>query len=525
MLGGSSAINAHAFLAPAKANIDAWEQLGNPGWDWATVSRYFRKSFTLTLPSDETAKHLALHYVDDESRAAKGPLQLSFPNDAENAWSKAWLDTWADLGFSMSKDPFSGQGTGAYINAESITPDTKLRSFAGNAYLGPALARGNVTVLTGALVEKIIFDTSDPEDIVATGIEYKRDGKTERVKAQETILSAGSIHSPKLLEISGIGGASLLESHAIPLVVDNPNVGENLQNHPMISTAFEAADGIETMDGLMRGEPDALRAAGEAYAKQRGPFANGGTFASAVLPQPQNESDGGGQSIESLLESCSLSSPQHPSSAVEFTKPHAGFVRKVLTTPSESSGVYISLPGYGASRLDGSGGPPPGGQNWFTLIQLLSYPLSRGSTHIRSASISDPTDMDPKYFSHPLDVEILARQTQFAVKAITNTNSPLGKLLKPGGKRNEGAPASFDDLDAVKEYLKSQTVGAYHTTGTCAMMPREKGGVVDEKLRVHGVRGLRVCDASIVPITMRANPQATVYAVAERAADLIKGID
>ena len=160
--------------------------------------------------------------------------------------------------------------------------------------------------------------------------------------------------------------------------------------------------------------------------------------------------------------------------------------------------------------------PPADGAKYFSVAALLTHPLSRGSVHISSASPTAKPDIDPRYLSEALDLEILARHVLFIDSAIVQTE-PLRSLLKP-----TSTPAALKDLDAAKDYVRRSMVGAHHPTGTCAMMPRAKGGVVDAQLRVHGCKNLRVCDASVFPISPRLNPQATVYAVAERAADLIR---
>ena len=153
---------------------------------------------------------------------------------------------------------------------------------------------------------------------------------------------------------------------------------------------------------------------------------------------------------------------------------------------------------------------------------VLSHPLSRGHTHISSPSVSSKPTIDPRYLSHPLDLEIFAQHLRFLETLVVT--EPLASLLKPGGRRNPAfAVIGRDgDLETAKSFLRQATLSNWHPMGTCAMMPREKGGVVNERLIVYGTANLRVVDASIFPVTTRGNPQTTVYAVAERAADLIK---
>lgn len=149
------------------------------------------------------------------------------------------------------------------------------------------------------------------------------------------------------------------------------------------------------------------------------------------------------------------------------------------------------------------------------------FPLSRGSSHINSADVTAKPTIDPRYMTHPLDVEILARLVAY-IDTITKTE-PFAGLLKPGGRRSYGSPEDLTDLGQARAYVKSSTLSCWHPTSTCALLPRERGGVVDPQLRVYGVEGLRIVDSSIIPVQTRGNTQTTVYAVAERAADLIKG--
>ena len=157
---------------------------------------------------------------------------------------------------------------------------------------------------------------------------------------------------------------------------------------------------------------------------------------------------------------------------------------------------------------------------YITLATFLSYPLSRGSVHIRSNSVADKPVIDPNYFSHPLDLETHARHLRY-IETIVSTE-PLASLLTPNRRRSPAFAKVGPDLAAAKDYLRRTMISAWHPVGTCAMLPRDDGGVVDERLKVYGTQNLRVVDASIMPLICRGNTQSTVYAIAERAADLIK---
>lgn len=334
LLGGSSAINGQAFVANSRAAVDAWAGFGSPGWDWATMAPYFRKFHTLHRPSSEAVSdNLRLDYIDDDVRGTDGPVHASFPDEAEDPVPSAWVDTLSRLGYPPSGDPFSGDFTGGYVNAMSIEPDTRTRSDAATAYYEPSKARPNLHVMTGAAAEKLIFSTAAGQDVPrAVGVQFKKEGKSSTLEAsREVILAAGVFGSAKLLELSGIGDRHLLERLNIPVLVDNPNVGENLQDHPNAAVSFEVADGTPTMDGLARQEPEAVGAAMHEYAThKRGPFAVGGNYAGSLVPVPDLvDGPGAEAALEKVLEMADSAAPG------AFSPYHAEFVRSLLGNRAE----------------------------------------------------------------------------------------------------------------------------------------------------------------------------------------------
>ena len=155
-------------------------------------------------------------------------LLVSYPDQSSNEWLSIWKDTLAGLGFPVSGDLFTGQGNGLVVNPESVHPITGQRSYAQNSYLTPALGRNNLSILTEAVVDKIIFKDSTSTEVVVDGVQYIKDGHTKIINAQEVVLAVGAINSPMLLERSGIGSAELLRNLGISTIVDNPNVGEKI---------------------------------------------------------------------------------------------------------------------------------------------------------------------------------------------------------------------------------------------------------------------------------------------------------
>lgn len=213
---------------PSQRDIDNWGALGNDGWSWKALAPYFKKSESFVAPSSQQTSDLLLDYVDPSVHGTTGPIANEFPQ-LYSHFLKAWPRTLEKLGLGVDGDPRNGVALGGYVNLLNIDKGT--RSYAANAYLGPARRRANLKVLTGALVTKIIlYKTRD--GVLVKGVKWSQDGlEKEATVEKEVILAAGSIASPQLLEVSGVGDKKLLGSHGIEVFVDNPNVGENLQDH------------------------------------------------------------------------------------------------------------------------------------------------------------------------------------------------------------------------------------------------------------------------------------------------------
>lgn len=419
----------------------------------------------------------------------------------------------------MSGDPFSGKPMGAFSPLSSIDPTTRERSHAGTAYYGLIADRPNVHVLTGSRVEKIIFDKKEGK-LRASGVLFQRKGVIYSAKARlEVILACGSIQSPQVLELSGIGHASLLSSHGVNVLIDNPHVGENLQDHVVCCIGFEAEDNVRTLDDLVRQDLKAIEAAMREYATtQTGPFASVGIASYAYLPVVEFLSEEGRRTFQTLFNKIiNMTAPGN--SATEL---NLEISKSILKNEDDASGAYLAVPAQRFDPADPASEQPPAvpvDGNFITLGVMLSLPLSRGSVHITSRDSRDKPAIDPQYLSHPLDMEVLARHVRYL--EVIAASDPFRSLLKEHGRRVE-SDSHLNDLDMAKAFLRTYAFSMWHPTSTCSMMPRDKGGVVDGNLRVYGTENVRVVDASVFPLIPRANCQSTVYAVAERASDLIK---
>jgi choline dehydrogenase-like flavoprotein len=513
MLGGSSALNFMMLVYPSKGNIDSWAALGNAGWDFSSLAPYFRKFATVHAPSQMARDVVGLTYHNESLANGAGPIHVSF-SEGYGSTNKAWMKTFADLGLDVSTDPREGQALGAFQQPASIDLATKTRSDAASGYYSPDVARRtNLVVLTEAVVSKVIFGTTGGSDAVATGVEIiTKDGQKKEISARtEVILAAGALQTPQILELSGVGGRDLLEKHGIPVVVDNPNVGEHMQDHPVVCQSFEVAEGTPSGDVLR--DPAVLKALLDMYqASGDGPMGQS-NISIAYTPLVDGSGVVSPEAIKELL-------AQHESS---LTTPAAKAVRRLLESPDEVTFQYLLFP----SQIHIPDTPksmadyilPVLPENYITVMTILNQPFSRGSVHITSGDVAAKPVWKPNYNAHPLDMELLARGVQF-VERLVAPSTPLGGLLKAGGKRLP--EISGAGLDEAKEIVRRRQISIFHVSGSCAMLPREQGGVVDERLRVYGTKRLRVVDASIFPLEPVGNIQSTVYAVAERAADLIK---
>ena len=525
VLGGSSAINYLMATYPSTASLDLWSSLTNSRlWNFSTLAPYYRKFQTFHDPTPATADLLQTSYIDSAIQGTTGPIHTSFYEGAAlSPWQSAWHATFGTLKKTLTTDPLSGVATGGFNNPATLDPQTATRSYSATAYYAPNAQRPNLHLLTNAHVEKIVFSSTDSVP-TATAIRFTHasDPTTPHNLpfTREAILSAGAIQSPQLLELSGIGDPALLSQHSIPLVHANPSVGENLKDHMAAGICKEVAPGAPSLDAFR--DPAILGAAIAAYTTAHtGPLA-GGVCASAFLPTPNTD-------LPALL-----AAHPDPATLPPATAKQNALYRTLLANPTEPSAHYFLLP----AQLDGRNASdakalllPAQPGDYCTIAACLSYPLSRGSVHLTSADPRAHPAIDPQYLASDLDAELYARHLLF-LEELADT-PPLKDLFKEGGRRVPSGPDAqgktspvlgtrLKSVEEAKEYLRVTAATQYHPVGTCAIGVQGEGGVVDERLRVHGVKGLRVVDASVFPGIVRGNPISLVYAVAEMAADLVK---
>lgn len=486
--------------------------LGTLVGGWEDFAPYVKKFHTATGPSEKTRNYLKGLTWSASDQGTTGPVQISFGEDYYLPYHAAWLETFKNLGFELTEDPIKGGGVGAFISPGTIDPVTHTRSHAGVAYYPPSVQqRPNLRVVTNAHVEKVILQ-SDDELVSATGVQVLFSGKRYTIPAnKEVIMAAGASQTPQLLELSGIGDAGLLQSFGVPVIIDNKGVGENLQDHANVSFAYEVAEGMPSADKSR--EPEFKAWAMGMYKAGRG-LLTMMPCVPAFMPHP----DFSNEDLAALVSK--IRDPMQEAKVPGLRRQYREIQQ--LLSKNQPSCQYILSPGQISARAgpgpkDIYGTKYPG--YFISITAILSHPLSRGSVHMQSVGPQAPPMIDHGILRHPADLELLARRAMWMDKI--PQAEPLASMLKKGGKRLHD-PEPVTDLEKAQKLMKELAIPMFHSCGVCSMMPREDGGVVSPRLKVYGTRNLRVVDASIFPIIVRGNIQVTVYAVAEKAADLIK---
>lgn len=523
LLGGSSGINLGVWTHASQRDINDWGELGNEGWSWEEIFPYFAKSEKYIPPSPALVAQYGLSEIDPSLHGQQGPVNNSFPTFYSD-FQSTWDSTYKNLGITLSGDPKSGLALGPYENLVDWDPVTAARSFSATAYYLPNAERPNLRVLTGALVQNVQFAArkSKKEPLTATGLSFTVDGKRFIAKARrEVILSAGTFQSPQLLELSGIGDKRILKPLGIDVLIENCNVGQNLQDHVLFPLGFQTVPGEITQESL---RDPALRAAVFAqYAQNRtGPLATFGPVALLSLSQ--------------ILRSI----PEEPFPIQDFVKyqrlaedtySSGNLSQEDLTFRKQfdengATGQILWMAGginpqfsNSSAKILGPVDPTDGPDHYFSLAGVLEHPFSRGSVHITSTDLAVLPTVDPKYFSHPLDI-LISAAIALHMQALAQTEPLAAKLAGRGTVVQPGY--ELLNLSNAASQVKKNFFTSYHPLGTCAMLPAARGGVVDSRLKVYGTNNLRVVDASVFPLMVQSNLQTLVYAVAERAAEWIK---
>ncbi|MER9403284.1 GMC family oxidoreductase N-terminal domain-containing protein [Mesorhizobium caraganae] len=451
LLGGSSSINAMVWIRGAREDFDDWRDAGNPGWGYDDLLPGFK-----ALEDNEAGA--------DAWRGIGGPLHITDTTNAVHPLTKRYLAAGQQAGLPLNPD-FNGaaqEGVGVY----QISTKNGRRMSAAHAFLRPAMKRANVRVETNALASKILF-----EGRRAVGIEYHQNGETKTARAgREVILSAGSINSPQLLQLSGVGPAALLGGLGIPVIRANENVGAHLQDHVGINYTFKGK--VPTLNQILRPWWGKLLVGMQYILTRSGPLSlsmnHGGGF---FRTDPA------------------------------FSRPNMQLYFQAFSTVIPKSGERPIL----------TPDPWPG----FSIGLSNCRPSSRGEIMIRSSNPLDYPKIVANAYATNADVDEMLAAVKFVRKiaSMPAMAEIIAEEVLPG-------PSIQSDADLITDFRKrSGTV--YHPVSTCRMGPDAGQAVVDPRLKVHGLDGLRVIDASIFPANITGNTNAAAIMTGWKGAELV----
>jgi choline dehydrogenase len=447
LLGGSSAINGLAFVRGQAQDFDTWAQLGNAGWSYEDVLPFFKR-----MESYQGAG-------DDRYRGRSGPVRVTDPPPAGPLF-QALIEAAGQVGIRHNPDYNGAAQDGIVMNQASISGGWRMST--ARCYLDPARRRANLRIVIGAHTEAVLL-----EGRRAVGVRWSgRSGREEALAGREVIISAGSINSPQLLELSGIGQPERLKPLGIEVKHALPGVGENLRDHYAPRTRWQVG---------LRGTTynDTARGLGLIKQALRWAFFNDGLLASVGAP------------MRAFV-----------------------FSREGLAAPDLLLGWVPMFTEHTPN------GPKIAREAGFTCYAHPMRPESRGSIHVTSADARTPPAIHFNFLSAPVDAELTLKAVRIAQSIMTAPAMAPFKLTEqaPGPERTSD--------EALLDWVKATAETTYHPVGTCKM-GTDPMAVVDPRLRVHGIAGLRVADASIMPTLSSGNTNAPSIMIGERAADLV----
>ncbi|MER8437358.1 GMC family oxidoreductase N-terminal domain-containing protein [Mesorhizobium sp. M1312] len=451
LLGGSSSINAMVWIRGAREDFDAWAAAGNPGWGFDDLLPAYK-----ALEDNQAGA--------GQWRGVGGPLHITDCSTSVHPLTKRYLAAANQAGLPFNPD-FNGEsqeGVGIY----QITTRNGRRMSAARAFLRPAMKRKNFRVEMNALATRILFEGKR-----AVGIEYLQNGETKAARAgREIILSGGSVNSPQLLQLSGVGPSALLSALGIPVIHANENVGANLQDHVGINYTFKGR--LPTLNQILRPWWGKLMVGMQYMLMRSGP-----------LSLSMNNAGGFFRTDPAI------------------SRPNMQLYFQAFSTVIPKSGERPIL----------TPDPWPG----FSIGLSNCRPSSRGEIMIRSSNPRDYPKIVANAFSTEADVAEMLAAVKFVRKiaAMPAMAEIIEEEVLPG-------PSITSDADLIQDFRKrSGTV--YHPVSTCRMGPDDARAVVDPRLTVHGLAGLRVIDASIFPDNITGNTNAASIMTGWKGAELV----
>ena len=452
-LGGSSSTNAMAYVRGNSDDYDNWAKLGNVGWSYKDVLPYFKKS----------ENHQQIESLDPNYHGNSGELNVTLPLKFKTPYVDSFISACENIGIPKNDD-YNGKDQKGVGCVHSTIKNGKRHSGA-SAFLKPIMKRSNLSVITNALVSKIILD-----DNKAKGVEFIKNSKnTEVFVNKEIILSAGSFQSPQILMLSGIGDLKELKKIGVNCKHNLLGVGKNLQDHVFypICAKTNTNQGINHYISPF----NQIKAGLNYYLKNKGVFCTGPLEGLAFFDIDQKNDK-------------------------------VNFQLHFSPISIRNTYGYDAYDIYDYPRDDG-----------FTILPTLLHPKSRGNVSLSSSNPKDPPKIQPNFLSEQDDIDNLVKGGELVFKLMNE--KPLFKHIK-----SFGLPIERKSKDALVEHIKKTLETVYHPVGTCKM-GNDKMSVVDSSLIVHGVKNLRVVDASIMPKIISGNTNACVYMIAEKASQMI----
>ncbi|WEW56859.1 hypothetical protein PRK78_002314 [Emydomyces testavorans] len=485
-LGGSSGINASLCIRGSKQDYDDW---GLEGWSGEEFFKYMSKA--------ETFHTKSWFQADKDGHGYSGPLHIE-PHDLAPI-SQLCMDSFVSKGLPYDPDMFT---TGHRPHGCGHAPRTVhqgLRSTAAD-FVTNNYQRKNVVIKTDTMVDKVLLEQDGADGLRARSVvTLAADGTQEIFRAnKEVIVSGGTYCSPAILLRSGIGPKAELDKHGIPCQVDLPGVGKNLMDHIIVFIFYETEKEGLTNDHLVF-HGDALKTSYELWKSSKTGFLSTlpfGAFAFARLDD---------RLADEPLWANAQRQPGRDPMGLTPQQPHI----ELFTTE-----CYGGPKQYDRFPIDK--------QHAFSLIAELFAPRSRGTVTLKSKDPRDNPIVDCNYLDDPLDLLVLSEACRFGNEIVT-TGAGTKDVVK-GSWPPELKHHSYKTREEWVPYVKEHAITCYHPGGTCAMgKPDNPMAVLDEKLRVRGVAGLRVADCSVMPSLNGGHTQMPAYGIGEKCADLIKG--
>ncbi|PPQ83095.1 hypothetical protein CVT25_003799 [Psilocybe cyanescens] len=492
MLGGCSSINAQMAQYGAPGDFDEWATIiKDDSFAWRNFSYFFRK-FESYQP------HRDFPNVDLSARGRTGPVQVGF-NNSVSIWCNKFIKACLNAGIPPTNDfngPTGTLGAARHLPVTYVDKNRERSSSEGAYLTADVLARPNLVVAINATVTRILFKR-DVESTVATGVEFSNSEDGPRFQAsakKEVIISAGAVQSPHILLLSGIGPAEHLLEHSIPVIHTLPGVGKNLVDHPIVDMNF-----------LQKGYVQSFR-----YLKPKNLVE---TFW-ALSAVARYKIGAGGPLAMNYGEAAAFVRTDDPS-----LFPASEYPEKLVDSTSAKDSPdleYFSTPSaykeHTAFIFEG---------HTYAIHVYLVRPTSHGTIRLHSTNPFAHPKVDPNYLGTREDLVKLVRGIRLGLKIAHQ--EPLNSILD-----HSSSDAQFDHqlhlkTDAeLEDVVRERVETVYHPTSTCRMAPLEEGGVVDAKLNVYGIKGLKVCDASVFPSTVSGHTAGACFAIAEKLADQIK---